>query len=676
MVARLIFYCLLYAVPFFLHAQQKYAVIVGVNDYYDAPGVKSPYSLSGCVNDGNAMKELLQNRFGFDPGNIYTLYNAEAIRKNLIGRMQTVFNKCQPGDAVVFYFSGHGVWMTNPTLESDRVKQGMSQAIVLSDLYSPGWGCLMRDESLKDIFNQYIDKKIILTTIFDCCYSGNLPELNRTPKFVDGGRQFEELTIKDLDIYLLPYIPDTSRPPGCRVDVNGVIIDSLDTDKDGVPDCRDWEIHTLPSLVVDSAGVTDPKSFDLDLAFHHIDPAETRMVTIDSIDLIPGSAIRSYNLKDALFVSNQSSIRPASRKKSGFLSISATTHIQKGLEISDISGNRHGAFTAALIAVYKTNPSTLPVAELLKKINAIMEQQLYHQSPTPHYDANRLKGNLIGIALTGFLNRTRAKCIAVRKEIVVIDQGWQTGIAKGNVLTGLAGAGKATLQVMEVYKDSSIAINKTQGIIRQGQEFELTDPFTISGPPRIRVYIPTTQMNPKEFQHFFTTKLLPLVNREDYMDYSFEGSDRCNRIINWNDPTTSRDFTIDTSNWWSPEKKLFTVFAPVPGYIAAPLKELLRKDQSIALMEDTSQTDLVLYMTYNKKSRGVNSGFLLYFRPPIRPNRFYSGSQLFSAFTVWLPSLDPQSINLQDATKKLYDIIRMKIRQNTKDWLNEYERRF
>ena len=68
-------------------AQNKYAVLLAVDEYYEAPGVKSSSSLSGCINDANSVKGLLLNRFGFDEKNIYSLYNASATKKNFFDNL-------------------------------------------------------------------------------------------------------------------------------------------------------------------------------------------------------------------------------------------------------------------------------------------------------------------------------------------------------------------------------------------------------------------------------------------------------------------------------------------------------------------------------------------------------------------------------------------------------------
>ncbi|MFC3561567.1 caspase family protein [Pedobacter jamesrossensis] len=156
-------------------AQNKYAVIVGINEYYETPGVKSPnYSLKGCMNDAISMKSLLINRFSFPKENVKTLVNAQATQKTFIAAMTEMLNKSKAGDVVVFYFCGHGVYTINPANEDDSVKAGYNQAICMSDLYSPNYECLVMDNTLKKLFNMFVGKQVTLTSIFDCCYSSNL----------------------------------------------------------------------------------------------------------------------------------------------------------------------------------------------------------------------------------------------------------------------------------------------------------------------------------------------------------------------------------------------------------------------------------------------------------------------------------------------------------------------
>jgi hypothetical protein len=584
-----------------------------------------------------------------------------------------VYQKCKAGDAVVFFYSGHGVWMTNKNLDRDPVKRGMSQAIVMSNLYAAGWDCLVQDETLKDIFNQYVEKKIILTTIFDCCYSANLPMMIGIPKYWEGHFDFEQKTERDIDIYYIPYVPVVNKPPGCPVDANGNIVNLQDSDEDGVPDCKDWEINTLPTSGIDSLGVTIELDIAPDFPTWKFDPHDKFDMREDTSLLIEGPPTRSFNLKDALFATTQSSIRPSDRKDSRFLSLAAAADNMKGLEIRDITGNKHGAFTAALIAVYKTNPSSLQVSVLMKKIREQMNQQSYTQGPGFWFDSSRLKGNLIGTGTAGFMDKVRAKSFLVQKGRITLDKGWYAGIFKGNILTDITAAGKPTIQVIEASTTTAIAIDKSNGKIKEGDLFELTDNYTVSD-PILKICILSVPMNNQEFENLFRTKLLPLVNSPNYMDYNFNDDETANKLIVWNDAKRFESFSID-SGWLNPIKDLYCVFPPIPGYIVTPLKTLVQKNQNFTLVQDPVKADLVLYMNYVKKRRGVQSGFVFYFHPPIEPGHASMGEELFSKNSLLLPSLNLTPAAIQSTSRKLYSIAVGYLRNKTNAWLNYYERR-
>ena len=66
---------------------------------------------------------------------------------------------------------------------------------------------------------------------------------------------------------------------------------------------------------------------------------------------------RSFNLRDNISMNIRATqARPSDRPNSGFLSLAGTSDRNKGLEITDETGIKHGAFTKALLMVYKKNP--------------------------------------------------------------------------------------------------------------------------------------------------------------------------------------------------------------------------------------------------------------------------------------------------------------------------------
>ncbi|MGF1518958.1 MAG: caspase domain-containing protein [Nodosilinea sp.] len=89
---------------------RKLALLVGLNQY--AGGVTP---LRGCLTDVRMQRELLIHRFGFNPANILTLEDQAATRQNLLDAFEThLIDQAQPGDVVVFHFSGHGSLVRDP----------------------------------------------------------------------------------------------------------------------------------------------------------------------------------------------------------------------------------------------------------------------------------------------------------------------------------------------------------------------------------------------------------------------------------------------------------------------------------------------------------------------------------------------------------------------------------
>lgn len=665
-VLKLILSIFFYSVTLAVNAQSKYAVLVAVNDYYKEPGVKSSSSLRGCVNDANAMKELLGSRFGFNASNIHTLYNEAATKKNFIKLMYSVLHACKPGDAVVFFYSGHGVWMTNRMLDQDLVKRGMSQAIVMSDLYAPGRDCLIKDETLKDIFNQFVNKKIILTTVFDCCYSANLMMLIKNDYWTPEVFHRQNLIKKDMDFDDIPYIPEEKEPTGCRFDTSGQILDTLDTDLDGVPDCNDWQINSPANNTVDSLGVVRDMPADqfFDQPDNFYDPA--KFASDSAKEYEPGTE-RSFNLKDALTVSNISSLRPSERKNSAFLSLAGTADNQKGLEIYNISGIKHGAFTAALLQVYRNNPPALPVSQLIKKVTAIMTQQSFKQTPSFHFDPARLKGNLIGTNTSGFTNRIIALCIANKGGVITINKGYLAGVAKGNIFFDVSR--KQKIQIVEVFPGYATAANKTNAQIKAGQVFEMTDDHTISS-PLIKIFIPTAKFTPASFDLFFKNKIIPQVNNKNYRDYNFSEVEFGNTVIMWNDADKFKQ-TLNT--YGDPEKNYLYVLLPVPSYIADQLKIALAKDQNIEIVNDPEKAQYGVYVNYAKQNAGAKSGFVFYIHPIIsgKVNEPYD---IFSKAHITVPVVTVKSAEL--ISHELYSHAKKIARyKNNSVWMNTYPRR-
>jgi len=84
---------------------RKFALLVGLNRYADS----SFPPLAGCLTDLKLQQQLLCHRYGFKPTDILTLADEQATISNFQAAVTThLINQVQPGDVVVFHFSGYG----------------------------------------------------------------------------------------------------------------------------------------------------------------------------------------------------------------------------------------------------------------------------------------------------------------------------------------------------------------------------------------------------------------------------------------------------------------------------------------------------------------------------------------------------------------------------------------
>ena len=657
-------------------AQNKYALLIGINDYYSQPGVRHPHSLEGCVNDAISMKNLLIDRFAFDAINIQSLYDAQATKKSILSALKGILEKSKAGDAMVFFFSGHGVWIENDATINDPVKRGMSQAIVTSDLFAEQFECLVKDATLKKFFNQFVDKKVKVTTLFDCCYAGNLMMMP-----APFGENKYEIPVprairKSLTFSDFYYVPKTIEPPGC--DPKQISQDTIDSDLDGVPDCADFEVNTLRiCFPVDSLGIgyCEPKALAF-LPENISSNLEDSSVGGTSPGASPSQTARAFNLVDAISINDAEIVpRPSERPNSGFLTISGTSDKEKGLEITDESGVRHGAFTKALLEVYRDNPPTLSVGELFKKISALMLKQQYRQTATYHSDPARLSSNLIGADATRFKKSVTAKCIDVNAGMIVLDKGLNSGITKGNVLMQSNPASKLRIQVVS-HADgtaSATAIDLRMVDIKKGSEFVLADGYTMSA-PLIKIYVGGSKLTASTFSALFEKKVKPFVKLPNYRDYNLWTNEfpTINIFFNESNPidATSSQFIlerIDTS--------YFHVFLPIPGYIADACIQTLRKDQNIEVVNTMDKADFVLCLNYAKPRAGKPGEFVFTFCKPNLTIANEFGARMFYRYNVKVGGLNIQGAELAKFTARINQSAREAIRGMTNRWMNDYPKR-
>ncbi|XWS74599.1 hypothetical protein CRYUN_Cryun01aG0012400 [Craigia yunnanensis] len=143
--------------------KKRLAVLVGCN----YPNTQ--YELHGCINDVVAMRDVLQERFGFNPSHVQLLIDAPGslvmpTGANIKAALNKIVNQAEAGDVLFFHYSGHGTRI--PSLKPGHPFR-QDEAIVPCDFN------LITDVDFRQLVNR-LPKGASLTILSDSCHSGGL----------------------------------------------------------------------------------------------------------------------------------------------------------------------------------------------------------------------------------------------------------------------------------------------------------------------------------------------------------------------------------------------------------------------------------------------------------------------------------------------------------------------
>ncbi|GMH21632.1 hypothetical protein Nepgr_023474 [Nepenthes gracilis] len=165
------------------HGRKK-AVICGISYRY------SRHELKGCLNDAKCMRYLLINKFQFPADSILMLTEEETdpyripTKYNIRMAMAWLVAGCQPGDSLVFHYSGHGSQQRNYT--GDEV-DGFDETLCPLDFETQG---MIVDDEINATIVRPIPPGAKLHAIIDACHSGTMLDLpflcrmNRSGQYV------------------------------------------------------------------------------------------------------------------------------------------------------------------------------------------------------------------------------------------------------------------------------------------------------------------------------------------------------------------------------------------------------------------------------------------------------------------------------------------------------------
>lgn len=147
-----------------LQYDNKYAILVGVNDYKDDRIDDLRYSTSDAIS----IAELLTNDLGYDPKNVIVLLDENATRKNIVDTMSYFIRdeSISKNSQLLFYYAGHG-----STVKNARDMSSLSGFLLTHDsVYGSEYSTSINMDEIRLLAEKSQPKHMLY--LIDVCYGG------------------------------------------------------------------------------------------------------------------------------------------------------------------------------------------------------------------------------------------------------------------------------------------------------------------------------------------------------------------------------------------------------------------------------------------------------------------------------------------------------------------------
>ena len=149
---------------------RKFALLVGIN-YKNTVN-----ELYGCINDTNNIRDLLNQKYGYNNFTFLTdNTNKKPTKQNIIDDFTNLLTNAAPGDSLFFLYSGHGTFSAD--LNGDEL-DGNDELIVPID--STNISNCISDDEFNKIIQDNLKPDVKLFALFDSCHSGSMLDLKYT----------------------------------------------------------------------------------------------------------------------------------------------------------------------------------------------------------------------------------------------------------------------------------------------------------------------------------------------------------------------------------------------------------------------------------------------------------------------------------------------------------------
>lgn len=80
----------------------QWLMVIGVDTYIEWPRLKT------AVNDAKALRDVLLDRYYFDKDHLVELYDEQATRSNILGKLRYLAKNIKEDDSLLIFYAGHG----------------------------------------------------------------------------------------------------------------------------------------------------------------------------------------------------------------------------------------------------------------------------------------------------------------------------------------------------------------------------------------------------------------------------------------------------------------------------------------------------------------------------------------------------------------------------------------
>ncbi len=314
---------------------------------------------------------------------------------------------------------------------------------------------------------------------------------------------------------------------------------------------------------------------------------------------------------------NSNPVPPETRKRSGYLVLSAAQDNEYAQEQIDDNNIPHGAFTLALVRALNQESSKASVQNIFNSVRAILKSNGKSQEPVLAGDTARFNETLFGLDKAQIPGKKLFPVMKVNGSKLVLQGGFAAGINVDNELTRINNNDTTRILVTKLLginqSEAELLKGNAAGII-PGQLFEVTN-WVSSNTALLKIFIPGGN-----YSYVDVTRLAAIdakLKKQDPLNWmnTFDKTtpDIAINIANNKFIITDyakglrgsaelKDFNITEVNRFAKGKKLF-VNLPAPKDLANAIQFRFKDFKTIQFVKDPSAAQYILYGTIDNNGR-------------------------------------------------------------------------